>query len=120
MTYETPRFLSAPPSVTQQVLDYVKAHPECRRRDIVRALGLTKGSVSTILSRLSLAGKVHRASGDAIAAWVEGPPEGWVPPVVKADGSPSQETVTTWTPDLRRDYLTAALFGMENVDRRQS
>lgn len=124
MNYTTPIFIynDTLMALNLRVHDYVIRHKKCGRSDIAKALEIPANRVSAILNDLSKQGKVRRVRSNENAAewvWEPGAAADYEPKEITIHGNMIQRTVDTWEPERRRDPLTAALFGMSNVDRRK-
>lgn len=106
----------------QRVRNHIIDNPRVSVREIVAALGLSGTVVRNAVFRLNANGAIRRADSegqDKRVRWESGMDAEYEKRQAEF-GQPKQVTVSTWTPEKRRDYLTAALFGMSNVDRRKS
>lgn len=108
------------PEVTR-VKNHIIDNPGVTVREMVTALGITAKQVRNSVCRLNAQGMVQRAKareGEKRVRWEAGADDDYERRQSEF-GKPKQTIVTEWTPERRRDYLTAALFGMSNVDRRK-
>lgn len=106
-----------------RVFTYLHDNGSKTLSEISEATGINKNTVRTCLFRLAGEGRVCKTPvGEKgyFQQWQIGKDESYAQ---RSDDSKSyrviQRTVSTWTPERRRDPLTAALFGMSNVDRRK-
>lgn len=105
----------------QRVKNHIIDNPGVTVRDIVDSLGLPAQQVRNAVGRLSANGLIRRAKnedGEKRVRWEAGTDEDYERRQAEF-GQPKQTIVSEWIPERRRDPLTAALFGMSNVDRRQ-
>lgn len=105
-----------------RIRNHIIDNPRVSVREIVAALGLSGTVVRNAVFRLNANGAIRRSANkeqDKRVRWESGMDAEYEKREAEL-GQPKQFTVSTWVPEKRRDYLTAALFGMENVDRRKA
>lgn len=92
---------------TQLVIDYIMEHEPCLGSQVIEALKLRPGAVTSILSRLKDKGMIQHVAGTT------GRSKLWemAPEYVEPATCPFRPSVSTWTPYHHRHWMDVALFG---------
>lgn len=104
-----------------RIKNHIIDNPGVTVRQIVDAVGVPAQQVRNAVFRLNAQGVIRRSAprdDEKRVRWEEGPDEDYERRQNEF-GRPKQTIVSTWEPEKRRDYMTAALFGPAE-NRRKS